>query len=143
MTLSKKSLLLTGVAVVATLLIAAPASAITIGFTKITNNGNSNVASQLSADVTDHGDGTVDFTFYNDVGIASSISEIYFDDGTLLALSSISDSGAGVAFTGPPTNPGDLPGGNLASPPFHVSQGFSADSGTPKLPMGSASLVNG
>ena len=106
------------------------AFAVTVGFTNITNNGNTNVASQLSVDVTSGAGGTVNFKFFNNVGIASSITDIYFDDGTLLSIASITDSGAGVAFAAP-ASPGNLPGGNNASPAFVTTAGFSADSDPP------------
>jgi hypothetical protein len=84
--------------------------------------------------VTDGGLGSVNFTFWNNVGIASSIADIYFDDGTLLAIASITDSG-GVAFAGL-ANPENLPGGNDASPPFTTTQGFYADSDSPIISRG-------
>ena len=116
------------------LMVAAPAQAVMYSFFKITNNGNPDVASQLVVDVTDGGTvgltNYVDFKFTNNVGTASSITDIYFDDGTLFGISSITDSGAGVAFNDPAT-PGDLPGGNNASPPFVTTQNFSADSDSP------------
>jgi hypothetical protein len=100
------------------------------GFDLITNNGNTNVGAQLYVDVTDPGSGQVRFEFHNNVGTASSITDIYFDDGSLLGIASIVDSGAGVAFT-QDADPGDLPGGNLAIPPFSTTAGFSADSDPP------------
>jgi hypothetical protein len=97
------------------------ASAALYSFTKITTNGNTDVGGQLSVDVT----GQV-FTFYNNVGIASSITDVYFDDGgTLLGTFAITDSGAGVAFSSP-ASPGDLPGGNTIG--FETTPGLSADS---------------
>jgi hypothetical protein len=108
-------------------LAAASASAVTFGFGKITNNGNPNVASQLSVDVTDGGAGTVVFTFSNSGPIASSITDIYFDDGTLFGISSITN-GAGTSFS-QPASPGDLPGGNAVD--FNTTGNFSADSDAP------------
>jgi hypothetical protein len=98
-------------------------------FYKITNNGNVNVANQLSVDVLDFGTGKVEFTFSNSGPIASSISEIYFDDGTLLGIAQII-YGSGVSFV-TPTKPTDLPGGNLASPPFVATQTFLAGAENP------------
>src|SRR5512145_721995 len=89
------------------------ASADVIGFFKLTNNGNEDVSAQLSVDVTAVGTDQVAFTFYNNVGIASSITDVYFDDGTLLGIASVTGS-AGVDFS-QLASPGDLPGGNLAS----------------------------
>ena len=97
-------------------------------FFNITNNNNEDLSDQLYGVVSSVGD-QVAFTFYNDVEIASSITDIYFDDGTLLGIASISSS-EGVAFTQPAT-PGDLPGGNDLTPPFETTQDFSADSNEP------------
>ena len=118
---------------------AAPASAGPIyTFSCITNNGPGDCAAgeaQLSMEVSDDGVGFVGFTFFNDVGVASSIADIYFDDGTLLGISSIVDSGAGVAFSSP-ASPGNLPAGNDASPQFETTANFSADSDSPVLSNG-------
>lgn len=104
------------------------ASAIPYYFYKITNNGNVDVASQLYVDVLASG-AQVEFKFYNLGPTASSITDIYFDDGTLLGIASIVN-GAGVSF-GTPATPPNLPGGNLASPPFVTTGSFSADSNPP------------
>ena len=113
-------------------LAALPAHAVSYSFFNLTNE-NTNVAGQLAVDVTANGT-KVDFKFTNAVGIASSITDIYFDNGTdgstLLGIASITDSGAGVAFDDPAT-PGNLPGGNSASPPFVTTANFSADSNAP------------
>src|SRR5262245_39436002 len=107
----------------------------TYGFTRITNNGNTNVASQLTVDVNQLDNGKVEFRFFNDVGVASSITDVYFDDGTLLGIASISDSGAGVAFTAP-ASPANLPGGNGNPINFQTSQNFSAESDMPVMANG-------
>lgn len=103
-------------------------------WTNITNNGNQNVGGQLAVDVTDAGSNRVSFKFTNNVGIASSITDIYFDDNApsvLLSLFSIVDSGAGVAFSAG-ASPPDLPGGA----PFNFTADFSADSDSPSAPNG-------
>jgi hypothetical protein len=104
--------------------------AVPVAFTKLTNNSTSNVAGQLSVAVTAVGSTQVAFQFTNNVGIASSITDIYFQSSNLSSTFAITDSGAGVDFTAPAT-PGDLPGGNLASPPFVATVGLSADSTSP------------
>jgi hypothetical protein len=82
------------------------------------------------------------FTFNNVGGSASSIADVYFDDGTLLGLSAIRDKDdsilalgglgdAGVDFTSGGASPPNLPGANNASPPFQVTAGFLADSDPP------------
>jgi hypothetical protein len=71
----------------------------------------------------------VEFTFRN-VGVApAAITDVYFDDGTLLALSAISN-GAGVAFSRDAA-PGNLPGGAAIDPAFVATQGYTADSDAP------------
>jgi hypothetical protein len=99
------------------------------GFSRLTNV-SPDVASQLTATVADAGSGQVSFTFNNSGPIASTIGEVYFDDGTLLGIASITD-GPGVSFDKPAT-PAELPGANLASPPFVTTQNFSADADNPK-----------
>src|SRR5688500_3166113 len=100
-----------------------------VGFERITSNNSADVASQLFAEITDAGSGQVDFKFTNAIGIDSSITDIYFDDGAgvLSAIASISDSGAGVSFS-QGASPGDLPSGNSADPDFEVTTSLSADS---------------
>ena len=115
------------------------ADAVTYGFGGITGNSAVDTAigeAQLFVDVTDAGGGRVSFYFYNTGPAASSITDIYFDDGSLLAIASLIDSddgvggSAGVDFsTG--ASPPDLPGGNTASPPFVTTAGFLADSDAP------------
>jgi hypothetical protein len=111
------------------LFIANPSLADQYGFYKITNNGNPDVGAQLYVEVTDEGSGQVRFEFHNSGPVASSITDIYFDDGALLGIASI-DNGPGTSFDDPAT-PGDLPGGNLAIPPFATTEEFSADSDSP------------
>lgn len=118
----------------------APASAAlqTYGFDGITNNLAGDVAigeTQLFVDVTNNGLPATQtaFTFRNTGPLASSITDIYFDDGTLLGIASITDSGAGVAFS-EGANPADLPGGNSIIPQFDAT--FSADSDAPAQPNG-------
>jgi|OpeIllAssembly_1097287.scaffolds.fasta_scaffold103906_2 hypothetical protein len=106
------------------------ASALNIPFFRLTDNGNGDISSQLSAVAVADGSSRVAFTFYNaSGGIASSITDIYFDDGTLLGIASITNGG-GVNFASPAV-PSNLPGGNLASPPFVTTTGLSADSTAP------------
>jgi len=106
---------------------AAPASG--LGFSCLTGNLAGNCAigeAQLAVDVSDLGGGQVSFLFTNSGPEASAISEIYFDDGTLLGIASIID-GLGVDFE-QDANPPDLPGGQTAIPPFEVTAGFLAES---------------
>jgi hypothetical protein len=111
------------------LLLAAPASALTLGFYCLTGNlgGDCTIGeAQLTVNVNDIGPGLVEFHFKNAGPLASAISEVYFDDGSLLALSAVID-GPGVDFE-PDATPPNLPGGNTAIPPFVVTAGFLAES---------------
>jgi hypothetical protein len=86
---------------------------------------------QMWVKLEDLGGDQVKFTFYNYGSGQSSITDVYFADGTLLGISNILNS-AGVDFE-PEANPGDLPSGNTCAPdPFPtVTVGFSADSEPP------------
>jgi hypothetical protein len=113
-----------------------PASAamITLSFSNITNNDPTDAATgeaQLFVDVTDVGVDLdqVKFVFRNIGPDASSITDVYFDDGTLLGIADIIN-GSGVAFSQGAT-PGELVGANNISPPFETTAGFSADSDSP------------
>ncbi|WP_372521447.1 hypothetical protein [Sulfuricaulis sp.] len=116
----------------------APAKAATLSFFCITNNlaGDCAIgASQMTVTVSDPGAGQALFLFKNLAGgSAASITDVYFDDGTLLALSTITN-GPGVSFSEDATPP-NLPGGNNISPPFQTAKGFSADSNPPVQPNG-------
>jgi hypothetical protein len=106
------------------------ANAEVYSFSCITANDAGDCAigeSQLSVELTDAGSGLVDFTFTNNGSNDSTISEIYFDDGTLLGIASIA-SPSGVAFSQGATPP-DLPGGNAVG--FDVTAGFLADADNP------------
>jgi hypothetical protein len=108
-----------------------------LGFDNITNNNSGNAAigeAQLTVDVTDAGSNQVLFTFDNSGPDDSSITDVYFDDGSLLGIASVFN-GTGVDFS-QGANPGDLPGGNDISPPFVTTAGFSADSEPPAQPNG-------
>jgi hypothetical protein len=73
------------------------------------------------------------FVFRNSGPIASSITDVYFDDGTLLGIAAIWNTAGLVEFKDP-ASPGDLPGGNAVG--FDTTAKFSADSDPPVQPMG-------
>ncbi|WP_447977356.1 PEP-CTERM sorting domain-containing protein [Candidatus Nitrospira bockiana] len=131
----KKKVALVLMGIGAMFLTAGQAHAVLYGFQNISNNsGISGVlASQFSVDVTPSG-AQVLFTFANAGPIASSITDVYFDDGTLLGIASVIN-GAGVNFSQGAAPP-DLPGGNTIVPPFQTTAGFSADSNPPTSPNG-------
>ena len=137
----------------------APASVmVTYGFSGLSNNkavDTANGEAQLFVDVIADlaTSTTVDFRFRNVGSEAMSITRVYFDDGTLLGISSVTN-GPGVSFTegngGP--GPSDLPSGQNASPPFETTAGFLAKSSPAVEPNGvgpgewltiSFSLING
>lgn len=115
----------------------ADAASVTYGFTRITSNSSDSVASQLFVDVSDEarlggpavGGNQVRFSFRNEVGLASSITGVYFDDGTLLGIAGIYES-SGVDFS-QGASPGNLPGHNNITPAFETTAGFLADSDPP------------
>jgi hypothetical protein len=120
---------------------ASPAAAETIyGFQAITSNSTADVATgqtQLFVGISDVGNNQVAFRFFNVGPKASSITDVYFDDGSLMGISTLQDAddkynglfgNAGVDFTKGSASPGDLPAGNSIDPKFNVSQGFLADS---------------
>lgn len=84
--------------------------------------------------VTAVGSTQVSFQFQNSGPAASSITDIYFDDGSLLGIASITN-GTGTSFS-QGASPGDLPGGNNISPAFQTTAGFLADSDPPTQPNG-------
>ncbi|MFK7795346.1 MAG: hypothetical protein AB8B89_08360 [Gammaproteobacteria bacterium] len=111
---------------------------VSYGFEKITNNNVEDLTNQLSITVWDATEANSEFmlmlnanqvlfTVGNDVGIASNIAEVYFDDGgSLLGPSSVLNSLAGVTnFSGGGANPGNLPSGNNVG--FSATATLSAD----------------
>ncbi len=115
-----------------------PAHAVTFGFENITGNSFADAAigeSQLFVDVTDPGGGQVLFAFSNTGSAASSITQVYFDDGSLWGIASIDNSDPGVSFS-QLASPPNLPGANNATPPFVTTTGFSAGSDPPVQPNG-------
>jgi len=98
----------------------------TYSFVRVNGNSSVDVAGQLFVDVAEVSAGVVSFTFRNEGPVSSSVREVYFDDGTLLALATIVN-GPGVAFQDNKIAPGDLPGGNDLDPPFVATARFSVD----------------
>lgn len=110
-------------------LLSVNASAVTYGFQCITGNVAGDCAigeAQLSVDVTGPTSGQVLFTFSNVGSEASSVAEVYFDDGSLGGPPTLIQ-GSGVSFTVGNANPSNLPGGNSVG--FTATQEFSADAG--------------
>ena len=119
------------------LLFAGSAAATLFGFFNISNNIAGDAAigeAQLFVDVTDSA-GQILFTFSNTGPAASSITDVYFDDGALSGIASMINTVGLVEFTAL-ASPGNLPSANDASPPFVTTMGFSADSDPPTQPLG-------
>lgn len=115
------------------------ADSLTLGFHHVTNNNANDVntgEAQLTVEVTNVGVAAnqATFVFRNTGPNASSICDVYFEDGALLGIASIASS-SGVNFS-QGANPGNLPGGNNAIPPFVATSGFLADSNPPVQPNG-------
>jgi len=127
----KKVFLMVSMVLVPLIGMNASADPITYGFYNISNNNPLNAdigEAQLFVDVSSAGN-QVAFQLYNTGPLASSITDIYFDDGVLLGIASI-NNGPNVAFS-QGASPSDLPSGNNAVPPFETTPGFSADSDPP------------
>ena len=108
----------------------------TYGFLNITNNNPVNAAigeEQLFVELEDAGSNQILFTFTNIGPEDSSITDVYFDGGSLDCMAPIDDSLAGVEFSQYAT-PHNLPGGNSLLIPFVAD--FSADSDPPAQPSG-------
>jgi hypothetical protein len=105
----------------------------TFGFYSITDNNPDDAAigkAQLFVDVSDEFADQVLFTFRNTGPDQSSISEVYFDDGSLLGIASIINDLPGVVFV-QGASPPELPGAGLLDPPFETTVGFLAESVPP------------
>lgn len=116
-------------------------STTTYSFVNVSNNNINNAAageSQLRVDVIDIGSGRVAFKFYHVGSKQMSITDVYFDDGSLLGMASLSWNGNVDFSMG--ASPGDLPAGEDAYPRFdttvEINQYFSADSNPATQPNG-------
>ena len=127
-------------AVLSVVFISAPALAsvpVLYAFNNITLNDPTSAATGEAQIVVEvfNGDGTVKFKFKNLGPEESSISEVYFDDGTLLGISSIIDLPPDVDFV-LGASPSNLPGGDLMNPPFEVTQSFLSEAAPPPAKKG-------
>ena len=97
-----------------------------------TDNGGYNDSPDLDfyIEVSNGGTDQVDFTFYNESLIDSSIARIYFDDTSLLDIAGITE-GTGTSFSQPATL-SNLPSGNSLDPPFVTTEEFCFNSGPPR-----------
>ena len=77
---------------IAVMFVMSVSQATTLTFEKITNNNDVDLTGQLSLDISSVGTTGVEFTFYNNVGFDSSLTDIYFDLGGSTIFSSVSVS---------------------------------------------------
>ncbi|UCE99234.1 MAG: PEP-CTERM sorting domain-containing protein [Planctomycetota bacterium] len=77
----------------------------------------------MYVEVIDGGQDQVDFTFYNDSLISSSVARIYFDDDSGLLSGVAGIDGLGVSFV-QSTSPLNLPGVGFLDPPFDATSDF-------------------
>jgi hypothetical protein len=120
------------------------AQLVTFPFNIFTNNSPyaDDLDGDMYVDVWD-GTGVVNFTFYNNSSLQSSVARIYFDDGSLLGIDQVFNSQDYTAFDTSVT-PGDLPGGNLLDPPFVADREFTigAESPPPWEGVNNGNIVN-
>ncbi len=110
------------------------ASALVVGFERISANGSVDAAPQLSVEVTDSGAGSAlfDFTVMDGGNPGANVAEIYFDDDAGLFESPLSiNFEQGTSFTAGSANPGNLPGGNTIG--FGATAGLLADAQGPSI----------
>ncbi len=102
------------------------AMASTYDFYRITGNASQDIGSQLIMDVSAYGNDSVLFTFSNNIGTQSSITDIYFDlgpaTGLITSMQVEGDSGIGVWYDNS-AHPKNLPGGNTLTPKFQADYG--------------------
>jgi hypothetical protein len=120
---------------------ASSSEAAVFGFTALnTSDPNAVAASQFKMEVTDNLNGSVTFKFTNVGPLASSICDVYFDDGAYFGNPFGLAYSSGVIFTAGAA-PGELPGGESIG--FQTSAGLSADSDPAVQPNGVSNTVNG
>jgi len=138
----EKKIVLAGLLSLGLLCMAAQAGP-TYRFTHIIETGDGPVQfgdgaigeAQLFVELVDLPSGQVEFVFTNTGPLASSMTDVYFDNGPLLGIASITNTPGLVEFS-QGASPGNLPGGNNLPDPFVTAPGLSFDSDPPAQPMG-------
>ena len=126
-----------GLAMAAGMAILLPAEAAAESYTFsycFDNNSSvcSEIANQITVDVTDAGNGQVNFEFQNNVGEPSVVTALYFDAGGFLENMTILAQTGGADFTAGSASPGSPPGGENAIPPFETTASLLTDAKNPK-----------
>lgn len=109
-------------------------------FTNITNNSSIDLSSQLQMDVSASGSDVL-FKIFNNVGVQSSVTAIYFDQGVANLLSNVvmnGDSGLGVSFDSS-ASPANVPGGNTIA--FTADWNGDSNAKDPTCPKGDSSCT--
>ena len=130
-------------ALIIAVLAVSSAHAVIYDFEVFTTNGMySDNLDGMYVEVT-NGVGSVDFTFYNGAAVQSTISGIFFDDGSLLGIDSITNSPSYTTFSAPRTL-GEFPAGHTLDPPFIADREFNtgASSPPPQKGVNDGDLVN-
>jgi hypothetical protein len=118
---------------------ASPVRAVTLGFECVPrlpgDPGSPTIdcpvgEAQLTVEVSSLSPNGVRFGLTNSGPGASSVTGIYFDDGSLLGLATIDNSDPGVDFV-QGASPSELPGWQMVTPTFETTTGFSASSSSP------------
>ncbi len=156
-TTRKSYVVFASLVIVFLLILSTEARAVLYPFGVVENNSliADDIAAQLSLEVTDNEGSSVWlppapgadpvehyqvlFTFSNAGPLASSITDVYFEDGSLLLLAEIQDDPLNalnpVDFD-QPTSPGNLPGAGTLVPAFDATDAFTVDSESPVLANG-------
>jgi hypothetical protein len=117
-------------ALITAVLAVSSAHAVVYDFEVFTTNGiYSDSLDGMSVEVT-NGAGYVDLTFRNGAAVQSSISGIFFDDGSLLGIDSITNNPTYTSFSAPRTK-GTFPGGQELDPPFVTDKEFNTGANNP------------
>lgn len=116
-------------------------ASVVFSFALFTTNGvnNNRAGLNLWAEVY-NGNGTATnatFKFHNDSWFTCCITQIYFDDGSLLGIGSLVN-GPGTLYGSDAVTPGpgNLPAGNNLTPPFSADREFSIAPFAPVTPDG-------
>ena len=117
-------------ALIIAVLAVSSAHAVVYDFEVFTTNGiYSDSLDGTYVEVT-NGVGYVDFTFYNGAAVQSNIAGIFFDDGSLLGVDSITNSSSYTNFS-TPGSMGVFPSGHTLDPPFVTEKEFNTGAGSP------------
>jgi len=104
----------------------AAGASVDLSFFRLTDSGAPDIAGQIRLTVSgvEGQPGLIDFTFSNEVGTRSSITDIFFADGAILGKASVVQSGS--LFVGARST---MAGANLLDPEFVTTRAFRTAAG--------------